>query len=298
MPSYVDLEGREFAPTAPLHVSAASIADFAEALGDANPAYRGADAVAPPTFVAVPAARAWRPLFAAGAFGLQLAHTIHVDQGFEFVRPVRVGDELCARLRVGRVRERGPAAWLSLRIDVEDAAARPVCVCRATMLHVDPAGGPRERSDERPAHVPPDAPSDEPAADIPLWLPGAALPGLDVALTRAMLRRYAEVSGDDNPIHQDDAAAAALGLPGVIAHGLLTLGLALRAVTDACGDPARVASWRARFVRPLPVPLDGTVLHVAGRVTQVQDGLADVAVTAGDALGAALAQVRTEATPS
>ncbi|HBX82094.1 MAG TPA: dehydratase, partial [Propionibacteriaceae bacterium] len=69
---------------------------------------------------------------------------------------------------------------------------------------------------------------------------GLELPSLTVTFTRTDLVRYAGASTDFNPIHHSDHAAAALGLPDVIAHGMLTMGTALRVVTDWCGDPARV----------------------------------------------------------
>ena len=80
---------------------------------------------------------------------------------------------------------------------------------------------------------------------------------------RADLLRYAAASGDDNPIHQDPAAARAAGLPDVVAHGMFVLGLAMRAVAEWTGDT--VTDYRARFVRPVVVPAEGTVIDISGR---------------------------------
>jgi acyl dehydratase len=104
------------------------------------------------------------------------------------------------------------------------------------------------------------------------------LPVFATRLTRESLVRYAGASGDFNPIHYSDHQAARLGLPGVIAHGMLTLGTALRAVTDWAGDPGRVTSCFVRFTRPVPVPDDdqGAELTVGGKVTKVEDGVATV----------------------
>jgi acyl dehydratase len=98
---------------------------------------------------------------------------------------------------------------------------------------------------------------------------GAVLPPLTVRVTRETLVRYAGASGDFNPIHYSDHAATALGLPGVIAHGMLTMGLAARAVTDWAGPGARLVSYGVRFTRPVAVPDDGVgaQLDVAGTVT-------------------------------
>jgi len=76
---------------------------------------------------------------------------------------------------------------------------------------------------------------------------------------RARLGRYADASGDQNPIHQDEAAALAVGLPGVVAHGMWTMGAAVGVVVDWVGDPGLVVDYRTRFTRPVPVPADETV---------------------------------------
>ena len=80
---------------------------------------------------------------------------------------------------------------------------------------------------------------------------GTVLPSITATFTRETLVRYAGASTDFNPIHYSDRAASELGLPGVIAHGMLTMGTALRVVTDWCGDPARVLSYYVRFTKPV-----------------------------------------------
>lgn len=86
--------------------------------------------------------------------------------------------------------------------------------------------------------------------------PGQALPSQEYAVTRADLRAYAAASGDDNPIHQDEDVARAVGLPGVIAHGMVTLALAARAVEEWAGGPGRVRELGAKFTRPVVVEED------------------------------------------
>ena len=97
---------------------------------------------------------------------------------------------------------------------------------------------------------------------------GTELPALSVHLSRTDLVRYAGASGDFNPIHWNDRVAESVGLPGVIAHGMLTMALGGRLVTDWLGDPGAVLSFQARFTRPVPVPdvVDG-VDPAEGRVT-------------------------------
>lgn len=126
---------------------------------------------------------------------------------------------------------------------------------------------------------------------------GTTMGPLEVRFARADLVRYAGASGDFNPIHWSDRKAGELGLPGVIAHGMLTMGRALRVVTDWCGDPGRVRSYYVRFTKPVVVPDDdeGVIVTFRGTVTKVVDGVASVAIEAifdeVKVLGAAVAEV-------
>ncbi len=126
-----------------------------------------------------------------------------------------------------------------------------------------------------------------------------ATPPQTYTVTRTDLVRYAGASGDFNPIHWSDRLAGALGLPGVIAHGMLTMALAARAVSTWAGGPDRVVSFTVRFTAPVVVPDDdeGVELVVTGEPGEpAQDGTVPVTVTAtcGGAavLGRATAHVR------
>lgn len=111
---------------------------------------------------------------------------------------------------------------------------------------------------------------------------GAELPAQEFRVTRADLVAYAGASGDQNPIHQDEAIALAVGLPGVIAHGMYTLALAARAADSWAGGPGRVVELAAKFINPVVVPEGdgGTSVVVSGTVRSVADGLATVAIEA------------------
>lgn len=113
---------------------------------------------------------------------------------------------------------------------------------------------------------------------------GTQLPPLTVQLTRADLVQYAGASGDFNPIHYSDRMAAALGLPGVVAHGMLTMATAARVVTDWLGDPSRLVEYGVRFVRPVVVPDDdlGAEVRLNAVVLSVSedDGTAEIDITA------------------
>jgi acyl dehydratase len=102
---------------------------------------------------------------------------------------------------------------------------------------------------------------------------GTELPERTFRVTRADLVRYAGASGDFNPIHWSERVATDVGLPGVIAHGMLTMGLAVRAVTAWVGDPGAVVEYTVRFGRPVVVPDDeaGAEVTVRGRVAALLD---------------------------
>ena len=105
-------------------------------------------------------------------------------------------------------------------------------------------------------------------------------------MTRADLVRYAGASGDLNPIHWSDRVATSVGLPGVIAHGMLTMGLAGRAVSDWAGDPAALSSTRSASVAPWSSPTTTPAPRstVRGRVAAVLDEgrvRVDLTVTSG-----------------
>ncbi len=124
-------------------------------------------------------------------------------------------------------------------------------------------------------------------------------------VTRADLVAYAKASGDHNVIHQDEAAALAVGLPGVIAHGMFTLALAGRAVKawTQAGDSVselvegvEIVEFGGKFTSMVVVPVEGTAVDITGRVTNVENGLAtifiDVTCQGTKVLGGTKAVVR------
>lgn len=111
-----------------------------------------------------------------------------------------------------------------------------------------------------------------------------------VPLTRADLVAYAAASGDRNPIHWSQSFAESVGLPGVIAHGMLTMGAAVQLVTDWAGDPGAVVDYQTRFTAMVPVedttgrtdddgaPVPGAVLEVSGTVGAVDTAAGTVRI--------------------
>ncbi|MEU1971088.1 MaoC/PaaZ C-terminal domain-containing protein [Microbacterium sp. NPDC019599] len=116
-----------------------------------------------------------------------------------------------------------------------------------------------------------------------------------VHLTRESLVRYAGASGDFNPIHYRDDIAASVGLPGVLAHGMLTMGLAVQAIVPWLGDSGRILDYGVRFTRPVVVdPEDGAALTIVAKVGAVDDEAAriDLTVTFAEVTVLGKAQVR------
>jgi len=116
-----------------------------------------------------------------------------------------------------------------------------------------------------------------------------------VHLTRESLVRYAGASGDFNPIHYRDDIAAAVGLPGVLAHGMLTMGLAVGTIESWLGDTGRILEYGVRFTKPVVVdPETGADVTVVAKVGAVDDESAriDLTVSFNDATVLVKAQVR------
>lgn len=132
---------------------------------------------------------------------------------------------------------------------------------------------------------------------IPTAEVGEVVAERTVELTRESLVRYAAASGDFNPIHYRDDVAARVGLPGVLAHGMLTMGLAIETIVPWLGDSGRLIEYGVRFTRPVVVPADDVAtLTVVAKVGQSDGETAriDLTVTFGETtvLGKAQARVR------
>ena len=178
---------------------------------------------------------------------VDLSRIVHGEQKFAYERPVAPGDVLTATLTVASLRQIGGNDIIGTTSEITDADGALVCTTRPPS-----STGAAERHDAGDASS--RRPSPSPA---PTW------------------SRYADASGDHNPIHQDEQSARSVGLPGVIAHGMYTMALAARAVDDVVpGRRGRRASAASSPTRS-SCPADGGVeVEVAGTVKAVEDGLA------------------------
>ncbi|MEA9984805.1 MULTISPECIES: MaoC/PaaZ C-terminal domain-containing protein [Subtercola] len=122
----------------------------------------------------------------------------------------------------------------------------------------------------------------------------------EFTLSRDSLVRYAGASGDFNPIHYRDDVATSVGLDGVLAHGMLTMGMAVQPIIEWIGDPALIDDYGVRFTRPVLVdPMSGALVQVTAKVGQLdaEAGTAriDIVATAAGATVLGKAQVRVHA---
>jgi acyl dehydratase len=101
---------------------------------------------------------------------------------------------------------------------------------------------------------------------------GQELPPRQFKITRDSLVRYAGASGDFNPIHYRDDFAQAVGLPGVLAHGMLTMGLAVQTVVDFVGDSGKILDYQVRFTKPVLVDAKaGAMVEVSAKVIEIDE---------------------------
>ena len=111
---------------------------------------------------------------------------------------------------------------------------------------------------------------------------GQDLGSRSITVSRQDLVKYAGASGDFNPIHWNEAFATGVGLPGVIAHGMFTMGAAVQLVTDWTGDPAAVVDFQTRFTKPVLVT-DTTGTDEPGAVIEVSGAIGALDADAGTA---------------
>ncbi|WP_067833987.1 fused (3R)-hydroxyacyl-ACP dehydratase subunits HadA/HadB [Nocardia lijiangensis] len=328
------LVGRHFRFADHYEVGREKIREFAQALQDDHPAHWNEDAaaglgydglVAPLTFPAIVWLQMQRALFETELTGYDISQVLHTEQQVRVHRPIVAGDDLVSKCSFESFRQFGAMDMLVIRNVLSDSAGRALQTAHSTVVAQTgvevavelaaavagvmqkPSGqgdgghsGPARMAEcgEGPAEV--HDTSDRCGRirfeDVRA---GDRLPVRRVALSRGHLVHYAGVSGDTNPIHFSDEVARAVGLPDVVSHGLLTMGLGAGYLTSWLGDPGAVVDYGVRFAGFAPVPADQhSTIEFRGRVKELDpaDRTATVLVTAtcGDRklFGKASAQVR------
>jgi acyl dehydratase len=230
--------GKTYGPEEML-VEHAGITAYAEATADPLPVHRDGDGVAPPAFGIVPVWSLIQKALADEQLGVDPGRVVHGEQRMRFQRLIRAGDALTSTGRIATVAEQGANELMVISLETRDSTdelvtrQEVVCVSRGTASRAarsrSGASGERADADQRPDLV----------RSVPLPL--------------EITHRYARASGDHNRIHIDDEFARAMGLPGVIVHGMCMFSIALQAVIEAVagGRPERIGSASVRFRRPV-----------------------------------------------
>lgn len=257
------------------------IREYARAVQDYHPAHWSDSAatelgypglVAPITFTSIVAMQVNRALLENVMTGYDTF--VHTDQVFEVHRPVVVGDRLTSDVEVTSVRRVVGKDLFTIATTFTDQSGEIVQVMRATIVGITSGEVESDVSaaidrvimsglDTTPAHAVPAVAQPGRIAtriqtasrrhlahgvirldDVAV---GDELPSRTIQLTRGDLVNYAGVAGDVNPIHWHEEVASLVGLPDVIAHGMLTMGLAAAFITDWLGDPGAITRYAARL---------------------------------------------------
>lgn len=127
--------GRSYTAAESYQVGREKIREFADAIGDPNPAYRGADAVAPPTFAFMLGSRALEQLLSDEELGLRLDRIVHGAQKFSYTRPIKAGDDIAATATITAVRKAGPVEVIMYDTALTTVDGESVATSSSTLSH-------------------------------------------------------------------------------------------------------------------------------------------------------------------
>ncbi|WP_194816352.1 fused (3R)-hydroxyacyl-ACP dehydratase subunits HadA/HadB [Nocardia sp. XZ_19_385] len=328
------LAGRRFQVRDHYEVGREKVREFARAVQNHHGAHqREPDArklgyeglIAPPTFASVIGMASTRALLDSVLTEYDLTQVLQTDQVFEMHRPILAGDRVQTEVVIDSLRQFGDNDFIHVKFVLRNQHGEIALVGSSTIvarrgadvdpnlvdavesifMHVRPSeldeNGPLI---ELPPGAVPAVPAREPALvhTLPAFdelTPGTALPSGSARLTRGDLANYAGVSGDPNPIHFSDRAAELVGLPTVVAHGMLTMGLAAEYLTSWLGDPTAIEKFSVRFSGFVPVAADAaTTVDFSGKIKSLDAGTrSGTIMLSGSAdgrklFGRALAEVR------
>ncbi len=236
MPLNTALVGKTYDPQT-FEVTAEAIERYARATNDTNERYlAGEDSVASPIFPIVPA---FQFLMAAGLdpeLQADLMRLVHGEEEHVLHKAIRPGDTLTVHPVIESIEQKETGETFTVKIDVTNQHKDKVAEVRATSFIRGSGSGakrPPPAGDARAEH--------------------AVVFQDSVKVDEDQTYRYAEASGDANPIHQDEAFAKMAGLPGIILHGMCTMAMATKGAVDglAGGDPTRVKRVGVRFSKPV-----------------------------------------------
>jgi acyl dehydratase len=239
MPLNKSCIGKEFAPVT-TEVTAVAIQKYARAYNDDNPAFfdaaRPGGLVAPPMFAVVVSWSSTLNAVMDPESGADLLRLVHGEQDMSFLAPIRPGDRITSRAKITGIDTK--ATGETMTVDLNAVNQNGVAVNHSVFSAFIRGGGRRSSPQETR--------TDEPPGGEPML---TVAQSIDADQTF----RYAEASGDRNPIHVDENVARMAGLRGIIVHGLCTMAFTSKVMIDnLCdGDPTRLKRLRVRFSRPV-----------------------------------------------
>ncbi|GAB32974.1 fused (3R)-hydroxyacyl-ACP dehydratase subunits HadA/HadB [Gordonia otitidis] len=302
-PAVADRLGHYYKIDEPYQVGREKVREYARAVQDHHPAHRDEAAahglgysglVAPLTFTAIPAMAANRDLFESVVVGYETY--VQTEQVFEQHRPIVAGDELTTDVELSSIRRVAGRDLITVTNTFTDAAGEVVHTMHTTVVgvnadEVDPsindavrnimvhdvnvlsadASDAAYQKTVRPEGVQVISTAgierSSGALDFDSLSVGDELPVRHARLSRGDLVNYAGVSGDGNPIHWDESIAKLAGLPDVIAHGMLTMGLGAGFVSAWSGDPGAVTRYSVRLSQVAVVSAaEGGDIEFTGRI--------------------------------
>lgn len=220
-------------------VTAEAIKRYADAVNDPNPAYRKDDeSIAPPLFGIVAGWNAMSTGIAEAVSPDLLMMLVHLIQDMRFERPIRSGDVLTTRGRVSGISGGSRGTTATSHVEYTDQDGRKVGEFYGTIYIRGHKGEPQ---------------TGEAAPGVRTERSGDPVATVEQTIDEGITHRYAEASGDHNPIHLDPEFATSVGLPGIINHGMNTLAHACWAAVEnlAGGDSSRLKRFAGRFSKPV-----------------------------------------------
>ncbi|MQY23830.1 fused (3R)-hydroxyacyl-ACP dehydratase subunits HadA/HadB [Nocardia macrotermitis] len=287
-----ELIGQHFRIRDHYDVGREKVREFARAVQNSHPAHDFEDEaaklgyqhiVAPPTFAAVIGMTTTQALLDSVMTDYDLSQVLQTDQLFEIHRPIQVGARVTSEVKIESIRQVRGNDFVTVRVAMLDADGEVAVVATVTIVarvgqEVDPDIArlveglvmqrrevaesapevliPMAETQARPLPSLAESRADTEVHTIPRFEElsvGDQLPIARMRLTRGDLVNYAGVASDPNPIHFSDRAAELAGLPTVVAHGLLTMGLGADYLSSWLGDPTAIESYSVRFAGLVPV---------------------------------------------
>lgn len=227
------LKGKKYEKST-FEVTADAIEKYARATNDLNDRYVSGDVVAPPVFPVVPAFASFMGAAMDSELGADLLRLVHAGQEHVFHRPIRAGDVLTVEGELESVEQKETGETFTVKATETNQNGDLVAEVRGTMFIRGSGSGSRAGSSEQAGER--EVSYEE-----------------TTKVDEDQTHRYAEASGDHNPIHLDESVATMAGLPGIIVHGMCTMAIATKGAVNglAGGDPERVRRVSVRLSKPV-----------------------------------------------